>query len=180
MNIHNVYLISQSVLKKKSLITDPVLEVYIKPAIECAQKIGLRSVIGDCLLEKLQVLVSTVDDQQGKRLIDLPQYAQYKNLLIEHITDYLAYATMSYIVMNAREKFRNAGIVNTYDNTYTQPQFDEITYTKRYYDDLASSYASRLRKHLEDYLNLFPEYRCMCDCGDNGKSKSVWDCGIVI
>lgn len=181
MRLHNIYLISEKTLKQRSLITDPTLSVYIKPAIECAQKIGLVGVIGKCLLEKLQYLVSTKNEEETGMLINEDEYVHYKDLLNEQLTDYLCYATMSYIVVNAREKFRNAGIVNTTDSNYQQPGFDEITYTKRYFDDLAQFYATRLREIVEEHPDYYPEYNS-CDTCDNknGKLDNTYSCGIVI
>lgn len=181
MNLHNVYLISENVLKKRSLITDPVLEYTIKPAIECSQKIGLRGIIGDCLLEKLQILVSTKNEEQTGLLINEPENIHYKELLNNQITDYLCYASMSYIVINSRDKFRNAGVVNTVDNNYQQPAFDEITYVKRYFDDLAQYYGTRLREYIENNLEFYPEYNGCDSCDNkNGKLENTYHCGIVL
>lgn len=181
MNLHNVYLISESVLKKRSLITEPTLSVYIKPAIECAQKIGLRGIIGDCLLEKLQYLVVTKNEEGTGMLINEEENINYKTLLQNQITDYLCYSCMSYIVINARDKIRNAGIVNNIDNNYQQPAFDEVTYTKRYFDDLAQYYGTRLREYIVKNISLFPEYNACDSCGDkNGKLENTYHCGIVL
>lgn len=181
MRLHNVYLISSSVLKKRSLISDPTLEYTIKPAIECAQKIGLREILGDCLIEKLQYLVTTKNEEETGLLINEPEYVNYKNLLNEQITDYLCYATMSYIVINLRDKMRNAGVVNTTDNNYQQPQWDEILYSKRYFDDLAQYYGNCLRDYVVKNIKLFPEYTSCDSCGDkNGKQDKIYNCGIVL
>lgn len=177
-----VYLISEKTLKQRSLITDATLGYLIKPAIELSQKIGLRGVIGDCLLDKLKMLVSTKNEQGTGYLIDEPEYIHYKDLLTEQITDFLVYRTMSEIVIPMRDKMRNAGIVNTVDNNYQQPTFkDEIMYVKNYWDDKASYFAAILRDFIESNLNWFPEYKCNCDCGKNdGKVSNVYHCGIVL
>lgn len=181
MRLHNIYLISEKTLKQRSLITDPVLSVYVKPAIECAQKIGLVGVIGTCLLEKLQYLVSTKNEQETGLLINEPEYVHYKDLLNEQITDYLCYKTMSYVVVNGRDKIRNAGIVNNVDNNYQQPQHQEITYTKRYFDDLAQYFGTILREYIVKNINFFPEYNACDECGDkNGKLENTYHCGIVL
>ena len=179
--LHNVYLISERTLKQRSLVTDPTLSVYIKPAIECAQKIGLTGVIGKCLLEKIQWLVTTKNLAETGLLINEPENAAYKNLLNEEITDYLVYSTMSYIVINARDKIRNAGIVNTVDNNYQQPDYkDEIQYLRRYYNDLSEFYGARLRERIEKNLELYPEYTCGDCCSNGGKQKHIYQCGIVL
>ena len=181
MRLHNVYLISSSTLKKRSLITDATLEYAIKPAIECAQKIGLRSVIGDCLIEKLQYLVSTKNEAETGLLINEPENEHYKNLLNEQITDYLCYTSMSYIVLNLRDKLRNAGVVNTTDSNYQQPQWEEILYSKRHFDDLAQYYGTRLREYIENNLEFYPEYNGCDSCDNkNGKLENTYHCGIVL
>ena len=98
--IHNIFLISEKTLKQRSLITDPTLSYVIKPAIECAQKIGLREIIGECLIEKLQLLVSTKTEDQTHFLINMPEYVHYKELLNNYITDYLVYKTMAEAVIS--------------------------------------------------------------------------------
>lgn len=181
MNLHNVYLISESVLKKRSLITDPTLSVYIKPAIECAQKIGLRGIIGDCLLEKLQYLVITKNEEGTGILINEDEYVHYKDLLNNYITDYLCYATMSEAVIPYRDKMRNAGIVNTVDTNYQQPAFSEVQYVKRFWNDKCEYFGTRLREYIVKNISWFPEYKCNCECGDNGgKLDKTYHCGIVI
>lgn len=181
MNLHNVYLISESVLKKRSLITDPTLSVYIKPAIECAQKIGLRGIIGDCLLEKLQYLVVTKNEEETGMLINEDEYVHYKDLLNNYITDYLCYATMSEAVIPYRDKMRNAGIVNTADTNYQQPAFSEVQYVKRFWNDKCEYFGTRLREYVVKNISWFPEYKCNCECGDNGgKLDKTYHCGIVI
>lgn len=181
MNLHNVYLISESVLKKRSLITDPTLSVYIKPAIECAQKIGLRGIIGDCLLEKLQYLVVTKNEEGTGMLINEEEYIHYKDLLNNYVTDYLCYATMSEAVIPYRDKMRNAGVVNTTDNNYQQPAFSEVQYVKRYWNDTSQYYGTRLREYIVNNKEWYPEYECNCECGNNGgKLDKTYHSGIVI
>lgn len=176
-----VYLISTTTLKKRSLITDPVLESIIKPAIEMAQKIGLREIIGDCLIEKLQYLVSTKDEQTGSLLINLPENIHYKVLLNNYITDYLVYRTMAEAVIPLRDKMRNAGVVNTTDSNYQQPDFSEINYTKRYWMDASEYFGTILRQYIEKHIVNYPEYNSCDSCNDkNGKQKNIYNCGIVL
>lgn len=175
------YLISPTTMKKRGLVTDPTLEYLCKVAIETAQKIGLRGVIGDCLIEKIQYLVSTQDDVTGDYLINLSEYAHYKNILQNQITDYLVYETMSEIIIPMRDKMRNAGVVNTTDTNYQQPDFNEITYTKRYWEDKSSYFATRLREYIEENISFYPEYNGCDSCGNkNGKLDSTYHCGIVL
>lgn len=177
-----VYLISSTTMKKRGLITDPTLEYICKTSIEMAQKIGLREIIGDCLIEKLQVLVSTKDDETDVLLINLPENIHYKVLLTNYITDYLVYKTMGEAVIPLRDKMRNAGVVNTTDTNYQQPDFNgEITYVKRYWNDAAEYFGSILRQYIEKHLDYYPEYNACDSCGDkNGKQEKIYNCGIVL
>ena len=177
----NIFLISEKTLKQRSLITDPTLSYVIKPAIECAQKIGLRGIIGDCLIEKLQMLVSTKTQDETHFLINLPEYVHYRELLNNYITDYLVYRTMSEAVIPMRDKMRNAGIVNNTDNNYQQPYFNEITYTKRYWNDNAEYFGTMLRQFIETHLDWYPEYNACDSCNNkNGKLDDTYHCGIVL
>lgn len=175
-----VYLISEITLKRRSLITDPTLGVYIKPAIELAQKIGLRSIIGECLLSRIQYLVSNQAPNTGKYYIDLPEYAAYKHLLDQYITDYLIYQVMSEIVIPYRDKMRNAGVVNTTDQNYQQPGFDEITYLKRYWGDKAEYFGARLREYLKEHTSDFPEYAECNPCTGRTSTEGAYHSQIVL
>ena len=179
--IHNIFLISEKTLKQRSLITDPTLSYVIKPAIECAQKIGLREILGECLIEKLQLLVSTKTEDQTHLLINMPEYVHYKELLNNYITDYLVYKTMAEAIIPMRDKMRNAGVVNNVDNNYQQPGFDEITYTKRYWSDNAEYFGSMLRQYVENNIDWYLEYTACDSCNNmNGKQKHIYNCGIVL
>lgn len=181
MNLHNVFLISENTIKKRSLVTDPTLSYLIKPAIELAQKEGLRGIIGDCLLDKIKMLVSTKDETSGEMLINLTEYARYKFLLQNYITDYLVYKTMSEIVIPMRDKMRNAGVVNNVDNNYQQPDFSETTYTKRYWEDHAEYFGTALREYVLENITDYPEYTSCDSCNNkNGKLESTYHCGIVL
>lgn len=176
----NIYLISEATIKKRSLVTDATLAYLIKPSIEIAQKIGLRQVIGDCMIEKLQYLVSTFDEA-GTMLINLDENIAYKHLLQEYVTDYLVYQTMSEMVIPLRDKMRNAGLVNNYDNNYQQPDFNEVTYTKRYWADKAEYFATEMVKYLNENIKAYPEWKdCSCSCHDDGRNGATYDCGIVL
>lgn len=176
-----VYLISSTTMKKRGLITEPTLEYICKTSIEMAQKIGLREIIGDCLIEKLQYLVSTKDEQAGTLLINLPQNIHYRTLLNNYITDYLVYRTMAEAVIPLREKMRNAGVVNTSDSNYQQPDFNEINYTKRYWMDASEYFGTMLRQFIEKNIVNYPEYDACDTCSDkNGKQKNIYNCGIVL
>lgn len=181
MNLHNVFLISEKTIKKRSLITEPTLDVYIKSAIEIAQKEGLRSIIGDCLIKKLQYLVSTKNEQETGLLINEPEYVHYKDLLNNQITDYLVYETMSQAIVPMRDKMRNAGVVNNIDNNYQQPGFDEITYTKRYWENHAEYFGTVLREYVVENIEWYQEYNGCDECGNkNGKLDDTYHCGIVL
>ena len=60
-----VYLISPKTLKQKSLINDNTLDKFIVPAIDAAQNINLKQIIGKFLLDKLLMLCSTEDEQSS-------------------------------------------------------------------------------------------------------------------
>lgn len=177
-----VYLISSNTMKKRGLITEATLEYICKTSIEMAQKIGLRGIIGDCLIEKLQYLVSTKDEETGNLLINLPENINYRILLNNYITDFLVYRTMAEAVIPMRDKMRNAGVVNTTDTNYQQPDFNgEVTYVKRYWMDASEYFGTILRQYIEKHLEFYPEYTGCDTCGDkNGKLENTYHCGIVL
>jgi hypothetical protein len=171
-----VYLISENVLKKRSLINDATLGKYIKPAIEIAQNIDLKQIIGKNLLDKICDLCYEENDQHVK-LIDLPEYAQYKLLMTDYITDYMCYMTMCEIQMGIHNKMRNAGVTQSTDENYIQASLQEVNFNRQYWKDKGEFVGNEMQRYIIKNKNLYPEFN---QCCDNTPIRDSFQCGIVI
>ena len=176
-----VYLISEQYLKEQSNVNVNTLGYTIKTAIKTAQDISLRYYIGDALVDKLCMLVSTYNDEHTSFLIDDPEYSNYKELLTKYVQDFMVFQTMSEIIIPLRIKMVEAGAAMNTDNNYSQISEAEAKWTKNYYADRAEAFAKRLLDYLNANNSLFPEWKTSCGCnsGNNG-ANSAWRCGISL
>lgn len=166
-----VFLINESLLKKKSYINDSTLDIYIKPAIESAQEIYLQQVIGTKLLKKLKYLVSTADSTGTGVLIDHPTYAVYKELLKDYITPYLCQMVQSELVIPSTLKIGNRGVHTTNDQ-YTQTNsLEELQYYKESFKKKADFWADRIIAFCRENHKQITEF-CHCDSGYDVHAKN--------
>lgn len=148
-------LISEERLKKDSLINNNVDTMYIYPAIQTAQEIGLQSIIGTRLYEKILEIVRT--GAEG--------YDNYYDLLDNYIIPYLEMKVMSDIQMPLMYKIRNEGIVQQASEYTTLPSMKDAQYMVDFYDNKAKFYANRMSDYLCANRSKFPEY-CQHDCSE--------------
>ena len=101
-----VLLLSEQRLKEDSLINNNVDSMYIFPAIQTAQEIGLQPLLGTKLYNKLLEVVENGGDEQ------------YFDLLDSYVIPYLEMKVMADIQIPLAYKIRNGGLVqNTSENT---------------------------------------------------------------
>lgn len=172
-----VYLISPKTLKQKSLVNDNTLDKFIVPAIDAAQNINLKQIIGKFLLDKLLMLCSTEDEQHVK-LIEKTEYTAYKYLLQNYITDYLCYSVMDEIQIPVHQKVRNAGTIQNTDENYIQSSLQELNYIRGFYRDKAEFIGNSLQKWILKNRTDYPEFFTQ-GCGLNSKQES-YNCGVVL
>lgn len=120
---------------------------YIAPALEEAQSIYLREIIGDLLYNSI---TSKIDEEtlSGK----------YLTLVNQYIKPYLTYKVQSVIVIPLNNKTRNAGIINQYDQGFNTSTMKDTAYLADYYNSRAEFYANRLTAYLQKNAADFPEY----------------------
>ena len=90
-----VLLCSETFVKSVSSISDNVAGKYIQPSIREAQEIGLKSIVGSCLLEHLKNLFA--EGQLADQYKDLVDRAQY----------FLAYTAIVELTMKVSFKVGN-------------------------------------------------------------------------
>ena len=145
-----VYLINPAVVKDITNLSDNLSDKYIRSALREAQDIGLNQVLGTRLLEKLYTLVSTGE-------IKNTENAKYKKLLDSHISYYLAYETITNVVVIASVKIDNAGAVTSEAEKTNGLELKDIFKIESYYRQKADFYKSRLQAYLRMEHDNFPE-----------------------
>ena len=120
---------------------------YIAPALEEAQSIYLREIIGDLLYNSI---TNKIDSEalSGK----------YLTLVNQYIKPYLTYKVQSVIVIPLNNKTRNAGVIQQYDQGFNTSTMKDTAYLADYYNSRAEFYANRLTTYLQKNTADFPEY----------------------
>lgn len=126
------------------------------PAIRESQEIGLQSILGTCLYEKL---LDLVDDGH---IVD-PENEQYKTLLDDYIQDYLMYQTINSLIPIIGTKIANLGTVISNDEHVVGLTEGERDNLKTHYLYIADHYCKRMQQFLLNNMSAFPELNA-CDC----------------
>lgn len=145
-----VYLINPSSIKDITNISDNLSDKYIRSALRESQDIGLNQVLGTRLLDKLYTLVST------GRIKDA-ENAKYKRLLDNHIGYYLAYETITNVVVIASVKIDNAGAVTSDAEKTNSLDLKDVFKIENYYRQKSDFYKARLQAYLRMEHDNFPE-----------------------
>lgn len=150
-----VFLIDETTLKSDTPLGDNVASENIRPAIETAQDIYLQQLIGSELLDRLYSDIAN-DKLEG----------HYKELVDEHVTNYLKYKVLSEITIPLAYKYRNAGVVQANGDHYQQTTLRDAQLVSSHYDLRANFYAERMSKFLCANSDKFPEYKSTRDNAD--------------
>lgn len=148
----NILLISEVTLKKYTLINDNIDGVYLLPAIQMAQDVDLDNVIGTKLCNKLKELVRTGD-------IVKEGFANYKILLDDYVTPYLAWDVMSTVQIGIDYKLTNSGVVRNDDERKSHLEYKNAASLQNQYQKYANAFLTKLKNYLSANSNKYPEYR---------------------
>ena len=150
-----ILLSSENFIKSLTNISDNVSGKYILTSLREAQEIGLKNIIGDCLLEKLKVLVE-------EKSIDQHDNIMYKYLL-NKCQYYLAYMTIVELVYKVSYKIGNAGVVKATDENLQVATFEEIVAQKEFYQSKADFHCMEIQNYILENRSAFPEVDdCTC------------------
>ena len=108
-----ILLSSATFIKSVTNISDNVAGKFLLPSLREAQEVGLRGIVGDCLLAKLKELAAT-DPDTHTRPIDEAENAPYKDL-VEKAQYYLAFSTLVDLCNRVTYKVANFGVAKTSD-----------------------------------------------------------------
>lgn len=146
----NTLLMSDEMIKERTIIhgnTDPKL---IYPDIKVAQDMYILPILGTALYDKLQARVNA-NDWTG--------FADYKTLLDNYILDALQYYTMAELPTSMSYQFWNKGIVRKQGENTELPSMSELIDISNKYRDRGQWYANRLKLYLiQNASAKFPEY----------------------
>jgi hypothetical protein len=142
-----VYFISSTFLKEHTPINENVDDKILKNAIQEAQEIYIRDVVGSGIYNQLQT-------QAFNNTLSTAN----KTLLDSYIAPCLKYYTLTESMLPMTFKMLNKTLgTRTSDNT--QPvTIDEMTMVERRYRDKAEYYAQRLREFLQANSTIYPLY----------------------
>lgn len=168
-----IFLISENVLKSETILNDNVGAEFIRPAIETAQDIYLQQLIGSELLDKLYDLVATNN-------INDTQFATYKVLIDDYITNYLKYKVLAEITLPLAYKYRNVGIVQTNPDHYNNTSMRDAGLVQNHYELRATFYAERLSRFLCANNNVYPEYKSTRDAADINANPNAYQTNILL
>lgn len=170
--MRNVLLISEDTIKTQSGLNDNIWGKSLLPAIREAQEIGLQSIIGSCLYQRLCSMVA------DGSIIDSENVA-YKNLLDEYISYYLIYRTIADLIPVIGTKLGNIGVVISNDEHMVNLTEDERSRVDTYYEYRADFYCKRLQEYLLNNKELYSELdECSCENMkanlDSAASTGLW------
>ena len=142
------YLITPEELKSNGFLNQNIDDQYITTALEEAQDIYLREIIGDNLYNKLLNHKSIEPDI-------------YDELIDNHVKYFLKYKIASLLCMVVNFKIRNAGVITQYSQDITPTTMEDTKSVMNYFNQQADFYANRLTKFLQ--TNHIPEYSYSCN-----------------
>lgn len=163
-----ILLSSEAYIKSVTSISDNVAGKYILPSLREAQEVGLRGILGDCLLDALKAKYDngTLADQYLE-LVDRCQY-------------YLAYATVAEVATKVSYKVGNFGVTKSSDDNLQVASHDEISKLIVYYESKADDCCLRLQNWLLENRAAFPELSdCAC-ARIRANLYSAASCGIFL
>lgn len=141
------YFLTPEEVKQNGILNANVDDEYIEFALQEAQSVYLREILGDKLYN---TLIGMVNDE------DLT--GNYETLVNDYIKIYLSYKMLSTIVVGVNFKIRNAGVISQYDNGFTTSNVKDTMYIQEQYDNKAEFYANRLTVYLQKNSDSFPDY----------------------
>ena len=172
-----VLLISETTLKKYTVVNDNVDAAYITPSIVKAQDMGLQPLIGSVLYRKLCAIAAAhaVPDPP-----DVPADLPYLDLLDDYVTPYLCCKVTAEVQWALFAKIKNNGVVTSQDQQTEQMSIGDCEYLRKKYDYDADFYGGRLTDYLKANTATFPEYCKRETCADIKADPTAYKTGIVL
>ena len=167
-----ILLSSEAFVKSVTSASDNLSGKYILPSLREAQEIGLRGILGDNLLEKIKGLIKSGD-------LETESNGVYKTL-VDHCQYYLAYTTLTNVVIVTSFKVGNFGVTKTQDENLQVATQDEIAKMQYYYQSKADACCLDLQNFLLDHRADYPELTDCCCHRIESNLHSAASCGIFL
>lgn len=168
----NVLLVSPEFIRSTTNISNNLQDKYLHSAIRESTDIDLEEVVGTKMLKKLKELVSTGDIQKEENEL-------YKDLL-DAAKYFLAYATISRVVVISSAKIDNFGLSQADDEHVQALDMKEVFQLEKYYTNKADVYRKKLQDFIKKNLSNLPEITDY-DCYDTEANlNSAASCSIFL
>lgn len=172
-----VLLITETTLKRNTVINDNVDACYITPSIIKAQDMGLQPLIGSVLYKKLcDIAAYYADPHATPRPADEP----YLDLLHDYVYPYLYNKVTAEVQWALFAKIKNNGIVTSQDQQTEQMSISDCEYLRKKYEYDADFYGQRLTDYLKANANIYPEYMKRETCADIKADATAYKTNIVL
>ena len=139
-------------LKQDGFINKNLEEEYLNTAVDEAQLIWLKEILGDSLYD-------TLDAKKQANTLD----GIYKELMDNYIKIYLKYKVCSLLCVPLTFKLRNAGVVSQYSPEINTTTMEDTKYLEEFYRGKADFFANRISKFLQINHKDIPEFRWCCN-----------------
>ena len=179
-------LTSEKFVKSITAIDDNIAGKYLLPSILEAQEVYLASILGSKLLkackEKIASgeLINEFSADFSDDFTILTADEDRIEAVIKHCQYYLAYKSVSELIVKVSYKIANKGVNRTTDDNVQAVSFSEVISMQEYYIAKADFFALQLQRWLCNNRQFFPE---LSDCHiENIKSNlySAATCGIFL
>ena len=167
-----ILLSSEAFVKSVTSASDNLSGKYILPSLREAQEIGLRGILGDCLLDKLKGLIKSGD-------LETEANGVYKTL-VDRCQYYLAYMTIVEVTNKVSYKIGNFGVSKSSDENLQVASQDEIAKMQYYYQSKADACCLSLQNFLLENKSDYPELTCNCCERIESNLRSAASCGIFL
>ena len=146
----NTLLLSDVIIKERSIVHGNVDPKLIYNDIKIAQDFYIKPILGSALFEKIQDAV-TANDWTG--------LSDYKALLDNYIIDALVQFTLAELPGNSYQ-FTNKGVVRKQGENTDLPSMSDLVSISNRYRERGEGYAKKLKLYLQASVatNKFPEY----------------------
>lgn len=149
----NILLVSDDMIKDRTVIHGNIDPKLIYPDIKVAQDMYILPLLGAALFNKIQNAVSDNTINTDAALSD------YKTLLDKYIVDALIYYTLTDLPQTLSYQFWNKGVIRKQGDNTQLPSMSELIDVSNKYKQRAEFYANRCRLYVRQYAaTLFREY----------------------
>lgn len=169
-----ILLSNEEFIKSVSSLSDNLAGKYLLPSLREAQEINLRSILGDCLLDKVKRLVKdkSIEAEENKAYKDL-----VGNINLQY---FLAYTTIVEVTNKISYKLGNFGVAKSNDENLQVASQDEIAKMQEYYQSKADFHCMTLQNFILEHCSDYPELSKACCDRIASNLYSSASCGLFL